>query len=59
MWIRIENRFGNTSIHKYMDGLNIDKFMQYISCICRYVLDTDLDTKVDIDDFMQKISHNW
>ena len=41
-----------------MDGFYIDTFMQYISCICGYTLDTDLDTKVSIDNFVQNISTN-
>ena len=60
---------GYISTHGYMEALYTDTFMQNISTfggtdwihICGYTLDTDLDTKVDINNFAQKknVSHNW
>ena len=55
MWIHIEN------LHMHMDSIQTEiivTFMQYISCVCGHTqdkLDTDLDTRIDIDNFVQYI----
>ena len=56
MWIHIEN------LHMHMDSIQTEiivTFMQYISCVCGHTPDTDPDTKAELDNFVQYISHGW
>ena len=43
----------------YMDALYINKFMHYISCLCEYTLDIDMDTQVDVDNITMCVGTYW